>query len=43
MSLPAKFADIGFEFPDDSEHKCAHDEDEDVSSAEDVIEGDLIK
>ena len=41
--LPSKLADIGFEFPDDSEHECAHDEDEDMSSAEDAIEGDLME
>ena len=42
-SLAAKLADIGFEFPDNSEHDCAHNEDEDVSSAEDAIEGDLME
>ena len=42
-SLAANLADIGFEFPDDSEHECAHDEDEDVSSAQDAIEGDLME
>ena len=42
-SLAVKLADIGFEFPDDSEHECAHDEDEDVSSAEDAIKGDLME
>ena len=39
----AKLADIGFEFQDDSEQECAHDEDEDVSSAEDAIKGDLME
>ena len=42
-SLVAKLADIGFESPDDSENECAHDEDEDMSSAEDAMEGDLME
>ena len=41
--LVAKLADLGFEFPNDSKHECAHDEDEDVPSAKDVIEGDLME
>ena len=42
-SLVAKLADIGLEFPDNSENECAHNEDEDESSAEGAIEGDLME
>ena len=42
-SLAIKLADIGFELPDDSQHECAHHENEDVFSAEDAIEGNLME
>ena len=42
-SLTAKLADIGFEFPEDSENECVYDEDQDLPSAEDVIGGDLME
>ena len=41
-SLAAKLADIGLEFPDDSENEFMLDEDEDVSTAEDAVDEDLL-
>ena len=41
-SLAAKLADVGLEFPDDSENEFVPDEDEDMSAVEDVVDEDLL-